>query len=117
MDSVPAGDLMRHNITDQFPCLFPVNPQMYKKLDRLQSFKVPTIWPHHILATPNELADAGFFYLGESDRVKCFYCNGGFGSRMKDRGRNTQSGFLYVNTFYRGKAWTTSLKQSKIFPT
>ena len=77
MDSVPESDLMRQNITSQFPCLFPVNPQMYKKLDRLQTFKVPNIWPHHILATPNELADAGFFYLGESDRVKCFYCNGG----------------------------------------
>ena len=43
MDSVPAGDLMRQNITSQFPCLFPVNPQMYKKLDRMQTFKVPNI--------------------------------------------------------------------------
>ena len=77
MDSVPADDLMHQNITSQFSCLFPVNPQMYKKLNQLRTFKVTNIWPHHILATPNELADAGFFYLGESDRVKCFYCNGG----------------------------------------
>ena len=84
MDSVPAGDLMRQNITSQFPCLFPVNPQMYKKLDRLQTFKVPNIWPHHIFATPNELTDAGFFYLGESDRVKCFYCNGGLRNWKSD---------------------------------
>ena len=61
MDSVPADDLMLQNITNQIPRLFPVNPQMYKKLDRLQTFKEPNIWPCHILATPNELADAGFF--------------------------------------------------------
>ena len=45
MDSVPTGDLMRQNITSQFPCLFPVNPQMYKKLDRLQTFKNQTYGP------------------------------------------------------------------------
>ncbi|XP_052088836.1 baculoviral IAP repeat-containing protein 7-A-like isoform X2 [Mytilus californianus] len=26
--------------------------------------------------TPGELADAGFFYLGQGDSVKCFYCGG-----------------------------------------
>ena len=50
---------------------------MRKKLERLQTFKVPNIWPYHILATHNKLAEASFFfYLGESDRVKCFHCNG-----------------------------------------
>ena len=52
VESVPAGDLMRQNITNQFPRLFPINPQMCKKLDRLQTFKVPNIWPHHTGAAP-----------------------------------------------------------------
>ena len=57
---------------------------MYKKLDRLQTLKVLNIWLYHILATRNELADAGFFYLGEIDQVKCFYCNGELRNRKSD---------------------------------
>ena len=84
MDSEPAGDLLRQNMTSQLPCLFPINSQTYKKLDRLQTFKAPNIWLHHILATLNELEDVGFFYLGENDRVKCFYCNGGLRNWKSD---------------------------------
>ena len=60
MDSVLAGYLRRQNIISQFPCLFPVKRQMYEKLDRLQTFKAPNIWPHHILATLN-VGGCGFF--------------------------------------------------------
>ena len=28
-------------------------------------------------AQPEELAEAGLFYIGERDRVRCWYCNGG----------------------------------------
>ena len=34
-------------------------------------------WPYHVDYQPADFADAGFFYLGVGDRVKCFYCNGG----------------------------------------
>jgi len=34
-------------------------------------------WPRHIKASPRYFTEAGFFYLGDRDRVKCFYCNGG----------------------------------------
>jgi len=35
-------------------------------------------WPRHRLtATPADMADAGLYYLGTDDKVKCFYCNGG----------------------------------------
>ena len=84
MDSVPAGNLMRENIPSQFPRLFTTSQKVCKKLDRLQTFKVPNIWPHHILAAPNESANAGFFYFGESDRVECFYCNDGLQSWSSD---------------------------------
>ena len=32
---------------------------------------------HRILASPQQMVDAGFYCLGDRDRVKCFYCNGG----------------------------------------
>ena len=30
-----------------------------------------------MLVQPKELADAGFYFLGERDHTKCFYCGGG----------------------------------------
>merc|ERR1719431_1617638 len=34
-------------------------------------------WPPALRQQPKELADAGFYYIGLSDQVKCFYCDGG----------------------------------------
>ncbi len=34
-------------------------------------------WPGVSGITPNNLARAGFFYTGEGDSTKCFYCGGG----------------------------------------
>ncbi|XP_059147852.1 death-associated inhibitor of apoptosis 1-like [Physella acuta] len=44
------------------------------KIKRLESFES---WPrgHHL--TPNELADAGFYYTGYGDGARCFFCGGG----------------------------------------
>jgi len=33
-------------------------------------------WPNHMRAPYQDLAAAGFFYLGTFDRVQCFYCGG-----------------------------------------
>jgi len=44
---------------------------------RLKSF---SFWPPALPQKPQELADAGFFYTGRSDQVKCFYCDGGLES-------------------------------------
>lgn len=41
---------------------------------RLLSFEN---WPVGIKQRPKELAEAGFFYTGQGDRVVCFSCNGG----------------------------------------
>lgn len=42
--------------------------------DRLRSYDD---WPISINQRPKELSDAGFFYTGSGDKVKCFYCSGG----------------------------------------
>ncbi|XP_039267140.1 baculoviral IAP repeat-containing protein 8-like [Styela clava] len=62
------------NLGDIFPCNNPTNPSYENRSTRLQSFKN---WPGHIQATPEQLAEAGFFYLDDRDRCKCYYCNGG----------------------------------------
>jgi len=34
-------------------------------------------WPPALRQQPAQLSEAGFFYIGLSDQVKCFYCDGG----------------------------------------
>ena len=62
-----------------FPCSNPVNPHMGSEAARLQTFRERShAWPaHRIAATPEQMSQAGLYYLGERDRVKCWYCNGG----------------------------------------
>ncbi|KAG5308351.1 DIAP2 inhibitor, partial [Acromyrmex insinuator] len=45
---------------------------MYEK--RLQTFKG---WPKNLKQTPEMLAEAGFYYSGYEDQVRCFHCDGG----------------------------------------
>ena len=69
-----------------FPCLHPVNPHMRSSQARLQTFlDNSNIWlAHRICATPQQIVDAGMYYLGERDRVKCWYCNGGLQNWEQD---------------------------------
>ena len=69
-----------------FLCRRPINPHMRSKEARLQTFLDNSVsWPvHRIRATPQQIADAGMFYLGERDRVKCWYCNGGLQNWEQD---------------------------------
>jgi len=62
-----------------FPCNNPVNPCMRNHQKRLDTFyERARNWPRHRLtATPADMANAGLYYLGTHDKVKCFYCNGG----------------------------------------
>lgn len=41
---------------------------------RLRSFED---WPRNMKQKPQQLAEAGFFYTGVGDRVRCFSCGGG----------------------------------------
>ncbi|XP_047375641.1 baculoviral IAP repeat-containing protein 3 isoform X2 [Sciurus carolinensis] len=40
-------------------------------------FKTFFNWPSSVLVHPEQLASAGFYYVGHSDDVKCFCCDGG----------------------------------------
>ena len=73
--AVTGGDVAPPT-SSLFQCKHAINPHMRRIIDRHQSFT--EYWPsHRIEADTVLLADAGFYYLGEGDKVKCWYCNGG----------------------------------------
>ncbi|XP_071990298.1 baculoviral IAP repeat-containing protein 2 [Engystomops pustulosus] len=50
------------------------NVSMQTTTSRLKTF---VTWPARIPVTPKKLAEAGFYYVGRNDDVKCFCCDGG----------------------------------------
>ena len=52
----------------------PLHPQHATVEARLRTFRE---WPPALRQQPRDLAEAGFYYIGLSDQVKCFYCDGG----------------------------------------
>ena len=52
----------------------PLHPQYATLEARLRTFRE---WPPALRQQPKDLAEAGFYYIGLSDQVKCFYCDGG----------------------------------------
>ncbi|XP_076810337.1 baculoviral IAP repeat-containing protein 7-B-like [Clavelina lepadiformis] len=59
---------------------------MKSEKSRLQTFlDHSSSWPaHKIRAAPRKIANAGMYYLGVRDRVKCWYCNGGLQNWERD---------------------------------
>ncbi|CAK8672492.1 unnamed protein product [Clavelina lepadiformis] len=66
----------QRELQSNFQCLYPVSPHMRNEDSRFETFdhRLPQ---SRVRATPRQIAKAGFFFLGERDRVKCWYCNGG----------------------------------------
>ena len=55
--------------------MFPASPHMQIEVHRFQTFV--DRWPAaQSRASPGQIAAAGLFYLGDMDRVKCWYCGG-----------------------------------------
>uniref|UniRef100_A0A8D0FVG1 RING-type E3 ubiquitin transferase n=1 Tax=Strix occidentalis caurina TaxID=311401 RepID=A0A8D0FVG1_STROC len=52
----------------------PEYPEMVTEEMRLATFQN---WPQYTDMHPEQLARAGFFYTGQGDVVRCFYCDGG----------------------------------------
>ncbi|XP_063234033.1 baculoviral IAP repeat-containing protein 7-A-like [Bacillus rossius redtenbacheri] len=52
----------------------PRQPRYATYESRLQSFRD---WPSDVTQRPEQLAQAGFYHTGESDKVRCFHCDGG----------------------------------------
>ena len=67
------GAGVNNNPSTLFPCLNAINHRMHDYETRLATF---TKW-YYTTIQREEIAKAGFFYIGESDRVRCWNCNGG----------------------------------------
>lgn len=52
----------------------PQRPEYATYEKRLQTFRG---WPKNLNQTPEMLAEAGFYYGGYEDQVRCFHCDGG----------------------------------------
>lgn len=52
----------------------PRYPSLAQEKERCVSFRN---WPQGLCQAPQQLAQAGFFYLGVGDHVQCYYCGGG----------------------------------------
>ncbi|XP_013408788.1 baculoviral IAP repeat-containing protein 7-like [Lingula anatina] len=52
----------------------PKHPEHAVEQNRIASFQN---WPINKKQTPRDLAQAGFYYAGFGDNVKCFFCSGG----------------------------------------
>ncbi|XP_078493284.1 zinc finger protein isoform X1 [Ciona intestinalis] len=64
------------DLMNMFRCQYPVSPYMRNEESRFETFD--NRWPaSNVRASPRQIAKAGFFFLGDRDRVKCWYCNGG----------------------------------------
>ncbi|KAL0973793.1 hypothetical protein UPYG_G00211240 [Umbra pygmaea] len=66
--------LRRGEVVDE--TIYPMIPHMTSEDSRFDTFGS---WPSTVPVRPRELAQAGLFYLGISDRVQCFYCGGMLG--------------------------------------
>jgi hypothetical protein len=55
----------------------PVHNNLVTLQSRLKTFSKWSYWNPNTGQTPEALSDAGFFYIGTYDHVKCFYCDGG----------------------------------------
>ncbi|KAH8379011.1 hypothetical protein KR009_002615 [Drosophila setifemur] len=53
---------------------FPEYPEYAVEAVRLRTYEA---WPRNLQQKPHQLAEAGFFYTGVGDRVRCFSCGGG----------------------------------------
>uniref|UniRef100_A0A3P9PWN8 RING-type E3 ubiquitin transferase n=1 Tax=Poecilia reticulata TaxID=8081 RepID=A0A3P9PWN8_POERE len=81
VDGQLLSQLQRMTMDDQGTAGQAVYPEMETEDSRLTTFHN---WPTEASVQPDVLAQAGFFYTGHGDNVKCFFCDGGL--------RNWESG-------------------------
>ncbi|XP_073437012.1 baculoviral IAP repeat-containing protein 7 isoform X4 [Dendrobates tinctorius] len=80
VDGQIIGQLQRFPEEEEVT-LLAMYPELVEERDRLATY---CNWPPYAEVTPEVLAQAGFFYTGHRDNVKCFHCDGGL--------RNWESG-------------------------
>jgi len=66
-------------LREMFPCENPYSPHLRSWESRLTTFTDHAVSWHrnNISATMEDMVEAGLYYIGVRDKVKCWYCNGG----------------------------------------
>ncbi|XP_071443953.1 death-associated inhibitor of apoptosis 2-like [Hetaerina americana] len=75
-------------------------------------------WPvSRVKQTPRALAEAGFFYTGQSDQVRCFYCDGGLWNWQEEDDPWLEHTRWFPNCAYvllvKGEAFVEAVKNMK----
>lgn len=76
-DEIPSASLASssgYSSSSSGTTYYPEYPEYAIETARLRTFNE---WPRNMKQKPAQLAEAGFFYTGVGDRVKCFSCGGG----------------------------------------
>lgn len=72
-------------------------------------------WPKTLKQKPKQLSDAGFFYTGRGDSVKCFSCNGGLRDWEENDDPWEQHAIWFSKCEYlnlvKGKEYIDSIKE------
>ncbi|KAF7229543.1 E3 ubiquitin-protein ligase XIAP [Nothobranchius furzeri] len=87
--------LLTGAVTDD--TMYPKAPQMASEEARLQTF---SSWPVDSLMRPRDLAQAGFFYLMNADRVRCFCCGGELSDWEPEDNAWSEHSKHYPNCFF-----------------
>lgn len=73
--TILPGSSNEHNWAEIFPCEDPVNREMSSAVARQDTFDFR--WTQRGIGNADEFARAGFYYSGDEDNVRCWYCGGG----------------------------------------
>ncbi|GCC34870.1 hypothetical protein chiPu_0013347 [Chiloscyllium punctatum] len=80
MGNIPMSNTESQRLEERHGMVRAVNPrhpEMQSYDTRLQTF---LRWPVRNFIQPEQLSRAGFYYVGQNDDVKCYYCDGGLRS-------------------------------------
>jgi baculoviral IAP repeat-containing protein 7/8 len=101
--------LKKRNLKMEYPKRFE-HPDFAEASHRLESFKN---WPENSSVKPVQLVEAGFFYLGDEDKVCCFCCGGGIRHWQETDQPWEQHAFWYGKCdyvkFIKGPEYTKSV--------
>ncbi|ETN65792.1 hypothetical protein AND_002425 [Anopheles darlingi] len=82
---------------DSVPFCRPEYPEYALESERKRSLAE---WPTAMPQKPQQLSDAGFFYTGRGDQVRCYYCGGGLMHWEPDDDPWEQHAMWYSNCMY-----------------
>lgn len=76
-DSFPNLNIMSNNNLDELGVQTYKGPKKAEYATAEARLRTFSTWPSELIQTPSILSQAGFYYEGMGDQVRCFHCDGG----------------------------------------